>query len=90
LTEVKPIFKGKIVLKVSQLDLGSYSVQSASGYDTFAIALGLPGGARPSLEEYRMSVQKCFSEAQEVAKRDDVEWMVGDFFLFIEGRSEEQ
>jgi hypothetical protein len=89
LAEVSHIFTGKIVLKVSQLGLGSYSAQSASGYDIFAIALGLPGGG-PPLEEYRMSVQKYFSEAQEVAKRDDVEWMVGEFFLHIGGRSEEE
>ncbi len=89
LAEVSPIFTGKIVLKVSPFCLGSYSAQSATGFDILAIAFGLPGGG-PPLEEYRMSVQRSFSEAQMVAKRDDVEWMVGEFFLHIEGRSEEE
>ncbi len=87
LAEVNRIFTGKVILKVSQLGLGSYSAQSAWGYDIFAIALGLVGGEMP-LGEFRMSVHRGFSEAQEVARRDGVEWMVGEFFLHTGGRSE--
>ena len=89
LAEVSPIFTGKIVLKVSPLGLGSFSAQSASGYDIFAIAFTLPGG-EVSREILPGIIQGTLSEAQEVARRDDVEWMVGEFFLHIEGRSEEQ
>ncbi len=40
-------------------------------------------------EELRESIQGNFSEAQTVAERDDVEWMVS-FFLRAGGRSEEE
>ena len=89
LAAVNTVFTGKIILKVSQLGLGSYSAQSASGYDIFAIALGMVGGEL-RLGEFRMSVHRGFNEAQEVAERDDVEWMVGEFFLHTGVRSEEE
>ena len=89
LAEVRPIFKGKIVLKVSPVGLGNHSVQSASGYDIFGIAFSLPVREMPR-EWLRESIQECFSDAQIVAERADVEWMVGEFGVQIEGRSEEQ
>jgi len=91
LAEVRPIFKGKIVLKVSPIGLGSYSAQSASGYDIVAICFSIGRTANPG-ENYNWlpeSLQRNFSEAQAVAERDDVEWMVGDFGLPSEGRTEE-
>jgi len=91
LAEVRPIFKGKIVLKVSPIGLGSYSAQSASGYDIVAICFSIGRTANPE-EKYNWlpeSLQRNFSEAQAVAERDDVKWMVGDFGLPSEGCTEE-
>jgi len=91
LAEVRPIFKGKIILKVSAVGLGNYSAQSASGYDMYTITYGVMGTAKPG-EKFNWlleSIQRSFNEAQAVAERDDVEWMA-HFFLSIEGRSEEQ
>ncbi len=88
LAEVRPIFTGKIFLKVSQRGLGSFSAQSAWGSDIFMITFTL-SSREMLLEELRESIQRNFSEAQLVAKRDDVEWMVS-FFLRSEGRSEEE
>lgn len=88
LAEVRPIFTGKIFLKVSQQGLGSFSVQSASGSDIFMITFTLSNREMP-LEELRESIQRNFNEAQLVAERDNVEWMVS-FFLRSEGCSEEE
>lgn len=86
LDEIRPIFKGKIILKVSSHGLDSYSAQSALGYDILAISFT----STSRLEKLRESIQEKFNDAQTVAKRDNVEWMVGEFFQYIEGRSEEE
>jgi len=88
LAEIRPVFKGKLVLKASPF-LGDFSAQSATGFDILAIAFTLPSGEMPR-EELQRIVQGTFSEAQTVTSRDDVDWMVGEFFLFKEGRSEEE
>jgi hypothetical protein len=88
LAEIRPIFKGKIILKVSDRGLGSYSAQSALGYDmyTITIGMGVMGTFKSGFAEV---IQRNFDEAQEVAKRDNVDWMA-HFFLSIKGRSEEE
>lgn len=86
LTEVRPLFKGKISLKATQVALGSYSAFSASGYDMLGITVTC--GGPPQI--YQKQVQEVFSQAQTVAERDNVDWWMNEFFLFIEGRSEEQ
>ncbi len=90
LAEVRPIFTGKIFLKVSSRGLDSFSAQSASGFDIFAISFTTSGKPGVTQEELRESIQEKFNDAQTVAERDNVEWMVGEFFLHIEGRSEEE
>ena len=56
----------------------------------YTITYGL--GVAKSGEKYNWlpeNIRRVFDEAQEVAERDNVEWMA-HFFLPIEGRSEEQ
>ncbi len=87
LDEVRPIFKGKIILKVSPVGLDSYSAQSALGYDMFTITSGVKGTFGGGFSE---RIQREFDEAQEVAERDNVEWMAHFFVDITEGRSEEE
>ena len=93
LAEVRPIFKGKIILKVGAKFLDSDPAQFASGYDMLTVTTtGFPSAARfeEDLNRFPERIRRIFDKAQEVAERDNVEWMVGDFFVIVEGYPEEQ
>ncbi len=91
LAEVRPIFKGKIILKVGAKFLDSDPAQFASGYDMLTVTTGFPRAAKfeEELNWFPEKIRRIFDKAQEVAERDNVEWMA-HFFLSTEGRPEEQ
>ena len=92
LAEVRPVFKGKIILKVGAKFLDSDPAQFASGYDMLTVTTtGFPSAARfeEDLNRFPERIRGIFDKAQEVAERDNVEWMA-HFFISTEGRPEEQ
>ncbi len=83
LTQFRPIFKGKIILK-------TMTMQLASSFDIYAATRGFPGTEMPPLDEVTRTIRDCYSEGQTVGRRDNVNWMVGEFFVITGVLTEEQ
>ena len=84
LLEVRPMFTGEMVRKSSIYWLQQFDFPSASGFDMLGACFGLTGDQNPEVDVFRQQVQQYFKDAQMIAERDYMSWMVGEFWL-IEG-----